>query len=147
MTTPYEAMASELMAAYEERLRQAAAVQAQLSAIAETATAERQAVRVTVGAQGELRGLEFPTGTYKRQAPAELTEAIMKTYEKARAQAQEAVRAVLAASRDHETDYLSLIGAEEAGDGDGLAVAGLRLPAAVADYLRGGPIPGRDSVL
>jgi hypothetical protein len=142
MSTPFEEMASELLARYEEQLEHAASVRRQLTEVAETATASREVVRVTVGAQGELRGLEFPASAYKRLAPAELTEAIMKTYEQARAQAQAAVRDLMAASQAGESSFLSLIGSSAA-EGDGPAAAGLRLPSEITEYLRGG-VPAPD---
>jgi DNA-binding protein YbaB len=141
MTTPFEEMASELMTRLEARREQAARLQRQVTEVAETATAAREAVRVTVGPQGELRGLEFPASAYKRLTPAELAEVIMKTYQQAREQASAAVRDLLGAAGHGGTDIASLLGAEAADDGEGLTVAGLRLPAEVTEYLRGG-VPG-----
>jgi len=74
------------LAEFEEtraKLGEAAAAAARLSA---TVMAKDRSVEATVGAQGELTNLRFPTSRYRTMAPAELANALMSTIGAARAQ-------------------------------------------------------------
>jgi DNA-binding protein YbaB len=64
--------------------------------ISATATAPKHAFEVTVGAQGEIKKLSFPTEAFRRMAPAELASVIEKTIGKARADAAKAMNKVMA---------------------------------------------------
>ncbi|WP_354637682.1 YbaB/EbfC family nucleoid-associated protein [Kitasatospora camelliae] len=87
MSTPYDQRIDELMEEYRSRRAAAGDLQRRLREISATATAPRQTVKVTVGAQGELTAVEFPTGAYRRLAPAELAEAVLTAAREARQQA------------------------------------------------------------
>jgi DNA-binding protein YbaB len=67
-----------------------------VSEISATATAPKHTFEVTVGAQGEIKKLSFPTDAFRRMAPAELASVIEKTIGKARADAAEAMNKVMA---------------------------------------------------
>ncbi|WP_371503129.1 YbaB/EbfC family nucleoid-associated protein [Kitasatospora sp. NBC_00374] len=87
MSTPYDQRIDELMEEYRSRRAAAGDLQRRLREISASATAPRQTVKVTVGAQGELTAVAFPTGAYRRLAPAELAEAILAAARDARQQA------------------------------------------------------------
>ncbi|MFC0596805.1 YbaB/EbfC family nucleoid-associated protein [Streptomyces palmae] len=87
MSNPLEERLAEALAEFEEtrsRLDQAAAEAARISV---TVTAKDRSVEATVGAQGELTNLRFPTSRYRTMAPAELANTLMATIASARAQA------------------------------------------------------------
>jgi hypothetical protein len=54
-------------------------------------------VKVTVGAQGEVKEIEFPTGAYRRMAPKELADALLNTIAEARTKALQQVGEVASA--------------------------------------------------
>ncbi|MFE4019623.1 YbaB/EbfC family nucleoid-associated protein [Streptomyces sp. NPDC059101] len=87
MASPYDERIEELLEEYRRQRQEAGELQQRLREISATGTAPRQTVKVTVGAQGELTGVEFPTGAYRRMAPAELTEAILDAARSARKEA------------------------------------------------------------
>lgn len=130
--TPYEDLAEQMLKGVRQQQERAAGLRRQLEEIAVTVTASREVVRVTAGAHGELRGLEFPAGAYKRMAPAELAEAILKTFGDARDQAAAQAREVLASGQDGAPGLAALLG------GEGLTAAGLQLPREIEEYLRDG---------
>ncbi|KQX49509.1 MULTISPECIES: YbaB/EbfC family nucleoid-associated protein [unclassified Streptomyces] len=87
MNNPLEERLAEALAEFEEtraRLDEAAAEAARISV---TVTAKDRTVEATVGAQGELTQLRFPTNRYRTMAPAELASVVMGTIAAARAQA------------------------------------------------------------
>lgn len=69
----------DIMREHREQLAQAAQLQRAVAGVTATAADLRRAVRVTVGARGELTALEFPTGAYRRMAPQELAALIVAT--------------------------------------------------------------------
>ncbi|MGW6391740.1 YbaB/EbfC family nucleoid-associated protein [Streptomyces sp. NPDC055103] len=87
MSNPLEERLAEALAEFEEtrtRLDEAAAEAARISV---TVTAKDRTVEATVGAQGELTQLRFPTNRYRTMAPAELASIVMGTIAAARSQA------------------------------------------------------------
>ncbi|NBM20622.1 YbaB/EbfC family nucleoid-associated protein [Streptomyces sp. GC420] len=87
MSNPLEERLAEALAEFEEtrvRLDEAAAEASRISA---TVTAKDRSVEATVGAQGEVTNLRFPTSRYRTMAPAELANAVMTTIAAARSQA------------------------------------------------------------
>ncbi|MFD9596453.1 YbaB/EbfC family nucleoid-associated protein [Kitasatospora sp. NPDC059973] len=97
MPSPYDQEIEDLLAQYARQREGAAETRRRIAATTATATDPRQAVKATVGAQGELTALEFPTGAYRRMAPKELADLLLATVGQARAQALEAVSAVVTA--------------------------------------------------
>jgi DNA-binding protein YbaB len=87
MSSPYDQQIEELLADYRKQRDQAFESRQQINAVTATATAPRQVVRVTVGAQGQITELDFPTGAYRNMAPKDLARVIQATVDKARAQA------------------------------------------------------------
>ncbi|AWZ05304.1 MULTISPECIES: YbaB/EbfC family nucleoid-associated protein [unclassified Streptomyces] len=87
MSNPLEERLAEALAEFEETRGRLDAAAAEAAAISVTVTAKDRAVEATVGAQGELTGLRFPTSRYRTMAPAELANVVMTTIASARAQA------------------------------------------------------------
>src|SRR5262245_30365940 len=86
----FEHQIEDLMAGYRQQLEKSNELRRKISEIAASVTAPRQVVKVTVGAHGDLRAVDFPTGAYKRMTPAELAEALMTTIDQAKDKAQAA---------------------------------------------------------
>ncbi|MEW1547911.1 YbaB/EbfC family nucleoid-associated protein [Streptomyces tsukubensis] len=87
MSNPMEEQLAEALAEFEEtrsRLEQASAEAARISV---TVTSKDRSVEATVGAQGELKNLRFPTSRYRSMAPAELAGTLMATITRARTEA------------------------------------------------------------
>ncbi|MFB9909028.1 YbaB/EbfC family nucleoid-associated protein [Allokutzneria oryzae] len=95
MSTSYTEQVEHLMAQYREQYEALQRTQRRLREISCTVTAPRQTVSVTAGHGGVITDVKFPTGAYKRMAPAELAAAVLSTIteaqDKAAAEAAEAV--------------------------------------------------------
>ena len=96
MSSPYEELAGQALAAYQKRLDDLAESRRKLAEVSATVVAPRQVVSVTIGGQGEITDVKFPTGAYKNMTPAELAEVILKTAKDARDQALSKSAKVLA---------------------------------------------------
>ncbi|MER5888284.1 YbaB/EbfC family nucleoid-associated protein [Streptomyces sp. NPDC001941] len=80
---------AEALAEFEEsraRLAEAAQAAARVSA---TVTAKDRSVEVTMGAQGELTRIRFPSDAYRGMPPAQLAGVLTSTINEARARAAE----------------------------------------------------------
>lgn len=93
--TDFDQLIEDLTAEYRAQQAKATELHRKLKEITGTATAPRGAVKVSVGAQGDVRDIEFPTGAYKRMAPTELTAALLETIEQAKTKALDAVRELM----------------------------------------------------
>ncbi|MEU9348165.1 YbaB/EbfC family nucleoid-associated protein [Streptomyces sp. NPDC048278] len=87
MPSPNDDRIEELLAEYRDAREQAVETRRRINEVQATATAPRQVVKVTVGAQGQLAALEFPTAAYRNLPPKELSKVITATFERARTQA------------------------------------------------------------
>ncbi|MFE2718459.1 YbaB/EbfC family nucleoid-associated protein [Streptomyces mirabilis] len=87
VSTPYDQQIEGLFEEYRKARSASAERFRQIQEISATATAPRQSVKVTVGVRGDITALEFPTGAYRRMAPAELSQAILAAIQEARAKA------------------------------------------------------------
>lgn len=87
MSSPYDEQVEELLAQYRQAREQAVDTQSRINEIEVTVTAPRKVVKVTVGAQGQVKALDFPTPAYRTMAPKDLSKVILATVEKARAEA------------------------------------------------------------
>ena len=105
----FEAQIETLMAEYRRRVAEAGERQRQILATTGTATARRQSVKATVNVQGDITALEFPTGAYRRMAPAELAEAITSTVRAAKAEALASVRNSVMPEMPKGVDFTGLI--------------------------------------
>jgi len=94
-SSPYDQHIEELLGAYRRERAQIGELQRRMREVKASATAPRQALKVTVNSQGEVTAIEFPTGAYKRMAPVELSQMLVSTIQKARATAMAEVAEVL----------------------------------------------------
>jgi DNA-binding protein YbaB len=92
----YDQMIEELTAEYERRRARSGELRRQMTEITATVTAPRNVVKVTVGAQGDVRDIEFPAGAYKRMAPAELSSALIEAIAEAKEKAHEKLKELMA---------------------------------------------------
>ena len=143
----YSAEIEELLAKYRERRSKAGELQRQITAVTGTATAQRQTVKITVNVQGEITALEFPTGAYKRMAPAELAEVITSTQQAAKAKALESMKSMLLPEMPNGLNFMDLM----QGKADLAAAIPVEPPMLdeVRDYINTGralphPTKGRD---
>ena len=90
-STPYDQGIEDLLALYQQQRAEVAETRRRINDVTGTATAPRQTVKVTVGAQGDVTAIEFPTGAYRRMAPKELADAMLAVIAQARAAAMEQV--------------------------------------------------------
>jgi DNA-binding protein YbaB len=81
---------------YERQRSSLTTMQQKMREISASATSPRREVTVTVGQNGVVTDVTFPTGAYKRLTPAELTAVIMQTYAEAKEQVMELAAEVLA---------------------------------------------------
>ncbi|WP_406122651.1 YbaB/EbfC family nucleoid-associated protein [Streptomyces canus] len=95
MSSPYDQHIEELLGAYRRERAQIGELQRTMREVKASATAPRQALKVTVNSQGEVTEIEFPTGAYKRMAPVELSQMLLTTIQKARTTAMAEVAEVL----------------------------------------------------
>ncbi|MER7645354.1 YbaB/EbfC family nucleoid-associated protein [Streptomyces sp. NPDC126522] len=96
MPGPYDQQIEDLLDQYRRQRDEAAETRRRINETTSTVTAPRQTVKITVGAQGEVTAIEFPTGAYRRMAPKELADVLLTTLRQARAEALERVAGVLA---------------------------------------------------
>ncbi|MCA1218525.1 YbaB/EbfC family nucleoid-associated protein [Streptomyces sp. 8L] len=96
MTSPYDEQIEDLLQQYRTQREEAVETRRRINEITGTATAPRQVVKVTVGSQGDVTAIEFPTGTYRRLPPKELADTLLTTIQQARADALEKVGDLMA---------------------------------------------------
>jgi len=84
MSNPFSGEIETLLGQYQERRRQAVEAQRKLRALSVTVTSAKREVSVTVGANGELTEVSFPSQSYRTLAPAELGSLLTKTAAAAR---------------------------------------------------------------
>jgi DNA-binding protein YbaB len=128
--------AQQLIAEYEQRRVKAADLRRKVNEIQGTATAPRNAIKVTVGVQGDVSAVEFPTGAYKRMAPKELADALLATIAEARQDAMTAFTELMAPEMPAGLDFGRLLQAR--GDLSVAAPTEADIPGAVREHLGGG---------
>ncbi|WJK43728.1 YbaB/EbfC family nucleoid-associated protein [Solwaraspora sp. WMMA2056] len=74
----------KLFAEYQRQRSNVLDLQERMSKIKATATSPRREVTVTVGQNGVLTDIAFPTGAYRRMPPAELQATILQTFAEAK---------------------------------------------------------------
>jgi DNA-binding protein YbaB len=87
MSSSYDDQVDELLAQYQDAREKAVDTQRRIREVLATETAPRKVVKVTVGAQGQVTALDFPTDAYREMPPKDLSRVILATVEKARAKA------------------------------------------------------------
>ncbi|MEW2625024.1 YbaB/EbfC family nucleoid-associated protein [Streptomyces sp. NPDC048106] len=138
VSTPFDEEIEELRAAYQAQLAQIGELQARMREVTGTATAKAQAMKVTVGPQGELLSVEFPTGAYRGMAPKELADLIVSTVREAREKATAALAEIMAPHLPQGLDAEQLL--RGTGDVKQLIPSEAAMPDAVREYVdRGRP--------
>jgi DNA-binding protein YbaB len=141
MSLPFDGELEVLMEEYRKRRARTAELQRRIREISATATTPRETVKVKVGAQGDLLGIEFPTSAYKRMAPNELAEAILAATAEAKAKALDALRELMQPELPAGLDFDDLI--QGKADMTKALPADPAMPDAVRDYIGTGRVPGR----
>lgn len=85
-----------LLAEYEKQRNSLTDLQNRMRALTASATSPRREVTVTVGQNGVLTDIKFPTPAYKRMTPADLVDAIMTAYGEAKEDVMTQAAAALA---------------------------------------------------
>ncbi|WP_433261109.1 YbaB/EbfC family nucleoid-associated protein [Actinosynnema sp. CS-041913] len=109
MSTSYEHEMERTLAQYHEQRAGLADLQRALGEVSCSATAPRKVVTVSVGSQGEVTSLKFPTEAYKRMVPAELAEVILTTINDARSQALDETAKLLGAIMPPQFDARAIV--------------------------------------
>jgi DNA-binding protein YbaB len=137
----FEQRAEELIAEYEERRAKTGDLQRKIGEIRGTATSPRGSIEVTVGVQGQVTEIQFPTSAYKRMPPKELSDTILATISEAKERAQEALRELMAPEMPVGLNFIALL----QGNTDAAQAPTLEdIPDAVRDYLGDTPsVPSR----
>ena len=81
---------------YEKQRTSLTDMQARMSALSATSTSPRREVSITVGQNGVLTDVQFPSGAHKRLTTADLTKLIMDTYAEAKDEVMNQAADVLA---------------------------------------------------
>lgn len=87
MSTPYDQQIEDLLAEYRDAREQSVDAHRKITEIQATAVAPRQVVKATVGGQGQVLALDFPTAAYRNMAPKDLSRVVLATLEQARSKA------------------------------------------------------------
>lgn len=81
---------------YQRQRNRLTEMQQRMRELTATATSPRREVSVTVGQNGVVTDIRFPTGAHKRLTPADLSELIMATYAEAKEDVMNQAAAVIA---------------------------------------------------
>jgi DNA-binding protein YbaB len=142
MSLPFEHELEGLMEEYRKRRARTAELQRSIREISASATTPRQTIKVTVGAQGDLTGIEFLTGAYKRMAPNELTEAILGAVAEAKVKAMDSLRELMTPELPAGLNFDDLVAGKA--DMSKAVPENSMMPDAVRDYVYNGRVPGMD---
>ncbi|GAA3945593.1 YbaB/EbfC family nucleoid-associated protein [Actinoplanes auranticolor] len=94
---------------YQRQRNSLTELQEKMRALTATATSPRREVSITVGQNGVMTDIRFPTGAHKRLAPADLTELIMATYTEAKENVMQQAAATLAPMLPEGMDAQALV--------------------------------------
>lgn len=142
MSSPYDEAINEMMADYHRQLEKITEHQKQMQEITGTAASQRKSVSVTVGPQGQIIELKFPTDAYRDMAPMELATVIMETFNAARGQVLKRQQELMAANAPAGLDLSNLFGPDsELGK---VLPRNPHMSDAVREYVDNGRIPGAD---
>ncbi|WP_406077935.1 YbaB/EbfC family nucleoid-associated protein [Micromonospora sp. NBC_00858] len=85
-----------LLEEYQRQRNSLTEMQQKMRELSASVTSPRREVTVTVGQNGVVTDIRFPTGAYKRLTPADLTTVILETYAEAKEQVLAQATAILA---------------------------------------------------
>lgn len=94
---------------YQRQRNSLTEMQQKMRALSATATSPRREVTVTVGQNGVLTDIRFPTAAHKRLTPADLAEVILATYAEAKENVWEQAAQVLAPMLPDGLDARALV--------------------------------------
>jgi DNA-binding protein YbaB len=140
VSSPYDEHIEELLGAYRRERAGVGELQRRMREVTASATAPRQAAKVTVNSQGEVTEIAFPTGAYKRMAPVELSQMLLATIQKARTQAMAEMADVLSGHLPEGLAASDLL--QGKADLGGLLPEAPPMPDAVREFIDSGR-PGR----
>ncbi|KXK60061.1 hypothetical protein AWW66_20815 [Micromonospora rosaria] len=123
-----------LFAEYERQRTSVQELQEKMSKVKASATSPRREVTVTVGQNGVLTDVSFPTSAYRRMSPTELQATIMQTFTEAREQVMEQAADLLAPLLPAGMNAAKMVRGE-AGVDMYLPPEGLRMPQGVRELL------------
>ena len=112
MDYPHSEQLHQLMSQYRRQLAEVGETQRKLREISCTASAPRQAITVTVTHGGVVSDIKFPSGAYRRMAPAELASVLLKTLAEAQQLARRAAAEVVAPTLPPGMDAQKLFSGE-----------------------------------
>lgn len=95
MSMPQEQQFKEAVDNYGEVRANIEEFRSRSAEVSVTVIAPRRVVSVTVGQQGRITDLSFPTSAYKRMAPADLANAVMESVREAQEKAEGEVTELL----------------------------------------------------
>jgi hypothetical protein len=123
---------------YRERRSGLGELQRRMQAVSATAVSARREVSVTVGYSGVVTDVSFPTGAYRRLAPKELADLLLRTMGEARDSAVVDAAAIMEPLMPAGMSASDLL----RGDMDAMEMVPPepRLPPSVLDHLRGGGV-------
>jgi DNA-binding protein YbaB len=136
MSVDYHQLIEELTQEYDKARERTGELRRKVGELTVTVTAPRETVKVTVGAQGDVRAIEFPTGAYKRMAPTELSAALMSALTEAKEKAQVQLGELMAPSMPAGVNFLGIVSGQAEMPALDSAQAGL--PRVVMEYLTDG---------
>ncbi|MBO4161967.1 MULTISPECIES: YbaB/EbfC family nucleoid-associated protein [Micromonospora] len=91
----FDERVEKLFAEYERQRSGLTDLQERMGKVRGSATSPRREVTVTVGQNGVLTEIGFPTGAYRRMTPTELQATIMQTFAEAKEQVMEQAAEVI----------------------------------------------------
>ena len=144
MTTPFDHQIEELLREYRKQRDAIADMRRQIQETTVTVTAPKQAVKVTVGAQGEVQAIEFPTTAFRRMPQKELADILLTTIQQARVKALEKTGEVVSARLPAGVTMTDLL--QGKADPTDILPAEPVLPDEVRDYVdHGHPVEAEDT--
>ncbi|HET6500280.1 MAG TPA: YbaB/EbfC family nucleoid-associated protein [Amycolatopsis sp.] len=138
MASVYDKRIDELMESYRKHRAEAVQLRQQINEITATVTASRQALKVTVTAQGEVTAIEFPTGAYHQMPPKELSDLLIKTIGEARQKAVEEMSELMSPRLPNGVTFAGLLRGEVTADA--VLPEEPPMPEAVREYVEHGRV-------
>jgi DNA-binding protein YbaB len=128
----------DLFAEYEQQRSSLTELQERMKAISGSASSPRKEVTVTVGQNGVMTDISFPTSAYKRMSPTELQATIMQTFAEAKEEVMDKAAAALAPILPEGMDAAAMVRGK-AGVDMFLPPEGPRMTSGVREMLGLGP--------
>lgn len=112
MGDPFEASIEELAEQVNRQVRRVRETYGQLGAIESTMISDDGMISVTVGPQGQVRGIELNPRVYRRLSPSELSGALIREFERAAADVAEQRRRLMEPLMPEGLPYAEVFGAD-----------------------------------